>query len=408
MVQLGELEQLVELGELEQLGELVTHPEIAQRTELLVLQGSPFCNVDCEYCYLPNRSDRRRMPLETISASVHWLIANGLAGDGFTIVWHAGEPLALPQNWYEQAFECVAETAPNLAIRHAIQTNATLINADWAAFLRERGVSVGVSLDGPAVIHDARRRTRAGGGTHTAAMEGISHLRAADVPFHVIAVVGAATLADPENFIAFFDDLDPRELGLNFEETEGANALSSLADAGVGALRSFLTLLLDHVAIHGRPRLREARQLIELLRSDDFGPSLRTQENVAFRILTVDINGGLHTFSPELAGAPVAGWDGLPLGHVGRDNLPAIVASPRFRRVAAAVERGVITCRTNCPYFSLCGGGAPANKVAETGRFDTTETRHCRATVQLVSEVFLRRLEHDLKQTVPMQTGLTS
>lgn len=371
-------------------------PTIAARAELLVLQGSPFCNVDCAYCYLPNRRDRRRMPMATVSGAVRWLVESGLADDGFTVVWHAGEPLVLSRDWYDEAFAHVAKAAPGLAVRHAMQTNATLLDAPWARFLRERDVSVGVSLDGPAHIHDAARRTRAGGGTHAAAMEGVAHLREAGVPFHAIAVVGAPALADPDGFIAFFEVLGATELGINIEETEGVHASSSLTDVHARALRAFLDRLIAHAAVHGRPRLREARRLLALLRSDAFGPALRTQENVAFRIVTVDVDGGLHTYSPELAGAAVPGWDGLPLGHIAQDDLPAILASARFRRLASAVERGVDACRDVCAYFPLCGGGAPSNKVSETGRFDATETQHCVRSVQILSEIVLTRLERDL------------
>ena len=31
------------------------------QTRLLVLQPTPFCNINCDYCYLPNRTDTRRM-----------------------------------------------------------------------------------------------------------------------------------------------------------------------------------------------------------------------------------------------------------------------------------------------------------------------------------------------------------
>lgn len=43
----------------------VTRPTVALRLdpgpiEQLVLQPTPFCNLDCKYCYLPNRSEDRK------------------------------------------------------------------------------------------------------------------------------------------------------------------------------------------------------------------------------------------------------------------------------------------------------------------------------------------------------------
>jgi hypothetical protein len=36
------------------------------RLRLLVLQPTPFCNIDCSYCYLPHRTSRARMSLATL------------------------------------------------------------------------------------------------------------------------------------------------------------------------------------------------------------------------------------------------------------------------------------------------------------------------------------------------------
>ena len=36
--------------------------------ELLIIQGSPFCNINCSYCYLPNRNDSSKLSLETVEA----------------------------------------------------------------------------------------------------------------------------------------------------------------------------------------------------------------------------------------------------------------------------------------------------------------------------------------------------
>src|SRR6185295_14215355 len=34
--------------------------------ELLVIQPTPFCNLDCSYCYLPHRSSTRRISPEVL------------------------------------------------------------------------------------------------------------------------------------------------------------------------------------------------------------------------------------------------------------------------------------------------------------------------------------------------------
>ena len=65
----------------------------------------------------------------------------------------------------------------------------------------------------------------------------------------------------------------------------------------------------------------------------------------------------------------------------------------------AARNAGVEACRASCAYFGLCGGGAGSNKYWEHGRFDGTETQHCRYRIQLVADVVLEGMEKELGLT---------
>lgn len=80
--------------------------------ELLILQPSSFCNLDCAYCYLPDRANRSRMSMATLAATLHKLARSPLPGRQLSIVWHAGEPMAVPIDWYETAFALVREHLP--------------------------------------------------------------------------------------------------------------------------------------------------------------------------------------------------------------------------------------------------------------------------------------------------------
>ena len=47
------------------------------------------------------------------------------------------------------------------------------------------------------------------------------------------------------------------------------------------------------------------------------------------------------------------------------------------------IDAGVRACEAECGYFSVCGGGAPINKLAERGAFQATRTSYC-ALAQIV------------------------
>ena len=63
---------------------------------LLVIQPTPFCNIDCDYCYLASRTDRSRMTMDTLRMALDRVLSAELVEHELSIVWHAGEPLTLP------------------------------------------------------------------------------------------------------------------------------------------------------------------------------------------------------------------------------------------------------------------------------------------------------------------------
>jgi uncharacterized protein len=75
----------------------------AAKVNLLILQGTSFCNIDCRYCYLADRSAKRRMSADTLDSIISALIRDDLLGDEITINWHAGDPLVVGIDFYRRA-----------------------------------------------------------------------------------------------------------------------------------------------------------------------------------------------------------------------------------------------------------------------------------------------------------------
>src|SRR5689334_7793461 len=66
------------------------------KTRLLILQPTPFCNINCDYCYLPDRDFKTIMSLNIVRSAAERLLADELLSETLTVVWHAGEPLVIP------------------------------------------------------------------------------------------------------------------------------------------------------------------------------------------------------------------------------------------------------------------------------------------------------------------------
>jgi uncharacterized protein len=379
------------------------HPTL--KTRLLILQPSPFCNINCAYCYLPNRNVKARMSLDTVRSAAERLLTDGLVGETLTVVWHAGEPLVVPSDFYESAIGIIQKILGSACnVSHSIQTNATLINDAWCKLFRRHNIRVGVSVDGPAELHDRHRRTRTGSGTHYLVVRGMELLRAHGIPFHAIAVVTDATFDRVDTFFDFFLDHQVQEVGCNFDEAEGTHDHSSLV-GNEEAHATFVSRLLDHsIASEGRVRVRELANAFQLIAGDP--PTYRWRGHtwpanaqvMPFALLTVGWNGDFCTFSPELLGQPSQEFGNFILGNVERHGFFASAQSRRFTRLWSAIIHGTQTCEQNCTYFNFCGGGAPINKLYENGTFVSAETLYCRTMLQRPFDTILERLERDQRQ----------
>jgi uncharacterized protein len=375
-------------------------------TKLLILQPTPFCNIACDYCYLPDRNSTARMSIATVRKAMERLCEDGLAGSDLSVVWHAGEPLAMPIRFYEEAIAAIQQViGSRYVVTHSIQTNATLIDDAWCDLFKRHNIRVGVSVDGPADLHDAHRRGRNGKGTHERVMRGISALKRHGIGFHAIAVVTSDTFAQADRFYAFFAEQGVSELGCNFDETEGTHGSSSLVGKE-SAHQTFLAQLLDCMANDKRPGppLREIGAALSLISRPL--PTYRWQTNrwpvneqtLPFRLISIAHNGDFGTFSPELLGQRSPLYDDFVLGNVHVTGFLATMQSRAFRELWGDIASGIAECERTCAHFAFCGGGAPANKFFENGSFSTGETLYCRTMMKRPFDLVLERLERDIAE----------
>lgn len=366
------------------------------RIELLVIQPTPFCNINCTYCYLPDRSSKAVVTEQTLVNLFSQVFESGWVRDCLAVVWHAGEPLVLPTEFYRDAFRAIERLKPpGLVVTHAFQTNGTLIDEGWCSFFAEEQVNVGVSIDGPRHIHDRNRVTRSGRGTFDKTVAGIRLLRRTEVPFHVISVLSSASMKAPREMFDFYIEEGIKEVCFNVEESEGDHVSASFAEAGIeAAYYQFLSEFWRLSASHpGRIAfIREIEHAIgQVIRPNDSPFSNQLVE--PFAVTSMDWAGNISTFSPELLGLKNADYGDYLLGNINRDALTDLLDCANLARMLKDIRAGVQMCQDTCQYFSVCGGGEPVNKLAENGTFASTETRYCRLTKMRATDLVLDAIE---------------
>ncbi len=359
------------------------------QVDLVVVQPTPFCNIDCRYCYLPSRNDKSVIAPTTVANLFGKLFATDWITGRVTVIWHAGEPLVLPAGFYRAAFETIAAMQPGgFELVHSFQTNGMLLTPEWCEFAREWRIEIGVSIDGPREIHDRNRVTRAGHGTFEKTLAGIRLLRGEGVPFHTISVLSAESLDRPDEMFEFFAAEGVENVCFNVDETEGQHVSTLAADAPA-RYRAFLRRFWERARDGGGvQQIREIDGLLPTIFRPEEAP-IRNSQVEPFGMINVDCHGNVSTFSPELLGYRNAEYDDFLIGNVNRDDfatmLDRLVNSAMAREVAA----GVAACRAECAYFSVCGGGAPMNKLSENGSFRGTRTLFCELTQMAPVDVVL-------------------
>src|SRR4029434_109935 len=102
-------------------------PEIG----MVVVQPPAFCNINCTYCYLPDRNNKHVIAQSTVKRLFEQIFVSGWACPQITVGVHADKPLVVPSSFYREAFETIERMRPaSVIVKHSFQTNGMLIDAD--------------------------------------------------------------------------------------------------------------------------------------------------------------------------------------------------------------------------------------------------------------------------------------
>ena len=211
------------------------------------------CNLDCEYCFFLSKEELYpgsgfRMDPVVHEAYVSQLLAAQRGLDEIVVAFQGGEPTLMGLDFFRRTLELERRYAPpGQRILNTVQTNATLIDDEWAAFLHQNGFLVGVSIDGPRRMHDAYRVDKGGKPTFDRVIRGLDALKRHGVDWNAITTVNAANGDHGREVYTFLRD----ELGAEFVQLipiveRVTPELLPLAESGWGARTGTRPLYRQH------------------------------------------------------------------------------------------------------------------------------------------------------------------
>lgn len=145
--------------------------------------------------------------------------------------------------------------------------------------------------------------------------------------------------------------------------------------------------------------VREIDRVVGNITDPSFEDTHINVQTIPFGIITIGFDGSVSTFSPELLGTQHPHYGSFSFGSVITDSFEEIFDNRRLKDISNEINNGVKNCESSCAYFKFCRGGAPSNKLAETGRFDSTTTLFCTLTQKIIIDVVLSALEKSIEYT---------
>ena len=124
-----------------------------------------------------------------------------------TIAWQGGEPTLMGLPFFRRSVAYAKKyLKPGQCLMHTIHTNGTLIDDEWAAFFKENGFLVGLSIDGPREMHDTYRYDKGGAPTFDRVMRGLSFLQAHGVEWNALVTLNRSNAEHPLAVYRFLRD----------------------------------------------------------------------------------------------------------------------------------------------------------------------------------------------------------
>lgn len=332
---------------------------------VLIKPASSACNMKCKYCFYNAIANNRSNAFEGM-LSIENLVklvsealetAEGQCSFGF----QGGEPTLRGLDFYKTLIELVKKhNKKGLPVHYAIQTNGTHIDEEWAAFLAENRFLVGLSLDGPAEIHNLNRIKQNNDPSFNEVMRAARIMTKHKVDFNILCVVtgrAARSIEKIYNFykkqgfkyLQFIPCLEPIEV-----ERGTTNYNLGISEFGDYLIRLFDLWYTDFIK-GNYISIRHIDNIIRIFMGQP--PELCSMSGHCTIQYVVEGDGGVYPCDFYV-------FDEWRLGTLGEMSLAEMRSSELARKFLEESHILPEKCRS-CKYLQLCRNGCRRDRARE-------------------------------------------
>ncbi|MFC2111318.1 anaerobic sulfatase maturase [Bacteroidota bacterium] len=364
---------------------------------IVVKPAGPDCNLNCEYCfYLDKNSLYPQSSVHKMTDNiVEELIFQAIrqSGTHVNFLWQGGEPALAGLDFYKKVIEFEKKYGHGKIIGNGFQTNGTLLNTEWADFLKENNFLVGLSLDGPKHIHDKYRTYANGKGSWEKVYHIAQMLLEKGVEVNAMISLTNYSASFPGELYRFFKNLGISwmqfipvvERDINNSNKAASYSMSSTQYAKF--LIEIFKLWYQDLAEGKQSYIRYFDNLF--YRLVDMPSPECTLEQTCGSYLVVEHNGDVYSCDYFVE----AKWK---LGNNKENRLIDMLNSERQEKFGKIKEDISKTCQS-CNWLSFCYGGCPKDRIRDPG--DNGQNHFCDSFKQFLSytEPFFRELAEQWK-----------
>jgi uncharacterized protein len=328
--------------------------------QLLIKPAGADCNLDCEYCFYLEKEEmyeqkgKHRMSDEVCETLIEGMLSYRFPETIFA--WQGGEPTLCGVDFFRRVVELEKQHgAPGQVVGNAVQTNGVLIDDDWCRLFRDYKFLIGLSIDGPADVHDLHRYNKSGKGMWERTMAAAERMRKHRVEFNVLCVVNRDNVHLGADLLKWFV-----KQGFPYVQFIPCVERDFPLNVPPDAYGDFLCDVFDYWSREGfgKVSVRDFEAILAARMGQPAG--LCTYGDRCNQYIVVEHNGDVFPCDFFVEGD----WK---LGNIMEAPLHTFLEHEKHRQFAYQKTK-VPACR-GCEWRSMCNGGCQKDRLANGGSF---------------------------------------